>query len=107
MPTFLYRIQPTRSEMLSDGPTEDEAGIIAEHFEYLTALTKSGQVLMAGRTLTDDEASFGVVVFTADTPEQAKALAQADPAVIKGVMTHELFPFRVALWSDTGPEPMV
>ena len=60
MPQFLYRIRPTRLGMLTDGPTEREAQIVGEHFAYLRALTEHAAVLMAGRTLTADEHTFGI-----------------------------------------------
>lgn len=89
--------------MLSDGPTEDEAKIVTEHFNYLSALTASGQVLMAGRTLVEDERAFGIVIFTAQSEDEAAKLVADDPAVLQGVMSAELLPFEVALWSDKDP----
>jgi len=47
---YLYRVQPTRAEMLRDGPTEHETRIIGQHFEHLQRLASAGVVLMAGRT---------------------------------------------------------
>lgn len=103
MPQFLYRIQPTRLGMLSDGPTEREAGIVGEHFAYLSRLTEQGTVLMAGRTLNADEQAFGIAVLVAGTSAEAARIMSDDPAVKLGVMRAELFPFRVALWSKPGP----
>lgn len=105
MPQYLYRIQPTRLAMLSEGPTEHESAVVAEHFAHLQRLTAAGQVLMAGRTTTADEHSFGLVVFNAASDDGARALMNADPAVQQGVMRAELFPFRVALWSAAGAAP--
>jgi len=39
----------------------------------------------------------GIVIFTARSYEEARALMDADPAVSKGVMSAKLFPFRIAL----------
>jgi len=103
MPQFIYRITPTRIGMLADGPTQREAEIVGRHFEYLKRLTEAGQVHLAGRTLTTDERSFGIVVFSAESESLAQQLVAADPAVQEGVMRAELLPFRVALWSDSGP----
>jgi len=103
MPQFIYRIRPTRIGMLSSGPTEREAEIVAQHFAYLKELTDAGQVLMAGRTRTADERTFGIVVFAAASESLAQELVASDPAVRHGVMQAELLPFRVALWSDRGP----
>lgn len=103
MPHYLYRIKPVRPGMLTEGPTEREADVIGAHFEYLSRLTEQGIVLMAGRTLTTDEATFGIVVFVARTSAEAEAIMNDDPAVRHGVMRAQLFPFRVALWSGSGP----
>jgi uncharacterized protein len=104
MPQFLYRIQPRRLEMLTEGPTEREASIISEHFEYLQKLVTEGVVFMAGRTLNADERTFGIVVFESATEAAAVALMQDDPAVKLGAMKAELFPYRIALWSPKAPD---
>jgi len=103
MPQFLYRIQPTRLEMLTEGPTEREASIVNEHFEYLQKLVAEGVVFMAGRTQNIGERTFGIVVFEAATESAAVALMQNDPVVKLGVMKAELFPYRIALWSPKAP----
>lgn len=103
MTQFLYRIQPTRLGMLTDGPTEREAQVLGEHFAYLAELADKGTVLMAGRTLTADERTFGIAVLVASTFAAAEAIMNDDPAVKHGVMRAELYPYRVALWSKSGP----
>ena len=101
---FLYCIRPARAEMLCDGPTEREATIVAEHFLYLQGLVEDGVVLMAGRTLNNDDTTFGLVVLVADSQAEAMAVMHGDPAVAQGVMKAQLFPYRVALWSKAGPD---
>ena len=103
MNQYVYRIQPTRTAMLSEGPTDEEASAVQAHFIYLQDLVDVGAVLMAGRTLTADEDSFGIVVFEAVSDEAAQKVVDADPAVKAKVMRAELFPYRVALWSKLGP----
>ena len=101
---YLYRIQPTRSDMLSGGPTADEAAVIEAHFQYLMALADAGTVRFIGRTLNVDESAFGIVVFDVYSEEAARGVMDADPAVVAGVMRAELFPFRTVFPSDTsGP----
>ncbi len=101
MAQFLYRLQPVNPSMLVEGPSPDEEACIAEHFEYLAALTHENVVLIAGRTMNSDRSSFGVVIFEAGTEEQARDLMLADPAVRAGVFSAELFPFRISLSSMT------
>ena len=89
--------------MLVDGPTEHETSVLGNHLRYLEQLVADGVVLMAGRTLTTDERSFGLVMVVAPSDAAAAALMRNDPAVKRGVMSAELFPYRVALWSPQGP----
>lgn len=97
MPEFLYRIQPTRPEMLSKGSTAAEDEIVGQHFHYLQGLTEAGVVLLAGRTLNTDPSSFGIIIFQAEDETAAFQIVQNDPAVAQQVMRAELFPYRVAL----------
>ena len=97
MNTYLYRIQPARIEMLKDGSTEEEDRIIGEHFKYLSRLHDRGVVWMAGRTLTTDLSSFGIVIIQVEDEASADKLMKADPAVKLGVMKADLFPFKIAI----------
>ena len=102
MPQFCYRLQPTRPAMLAEGPTPDEERTVGEHFAYLQDLTDRGTVKLAGRTLTTGPESFGICVFEAAGEAEARQVMANDPAVRHGVMTAELYPFRIALWGE-GP----
>jgi len=94
---YLYKIQPTRLEMLTTGPTPEEAAIVSQHFAYLKGLTEQGVVVLAGRTLNTDESSFGIVIFNATSEESARSIMNDDPAVKNGVMRAELYPYRIAV----------
>jgi uncharacterized protein YciI len=85
MPHFLYRIQPTRPE-----PTERKAKVVGEHFEYLQAFTAEGTVLTAGRTLTADERTLGILL-VGESEARAAAIMPDDPAVKHGVMRPSFF----------------
>ena len=101
MKHYLYKIQPTRPEMLAEGPTPTEQAVTSEHFEYLKGLTEQGVVILAGRTLNTDASSFGIVIFQAESDEAARTVMNQDPAVQKGLMQAELYPYRVALMTKT------
>jgi uncharacterized protein YciI len=94
---YLYKIQPSRPKMLSDGATPEEDAIVDEHFEYLKDLLAQGVLILAGRTLNSDPTSFGIVIFKAGSLPEAIHIMGKDPAVSKGVMLADLFPYRVAL----------
>ena len=94
---YLYKIQPTRPEMLAEGATPEEEAIVSEHFAYLKDLMEQGVLLLAGRTLNTDQSSFGIVIFNAESEAVALAVMHNDPAVRQGVMRAELYPYRIAL----------
>jgi uncharacterized protein len=94
---FLYKIQPVRPEMLSEGATPDEDQIISEHFAYLEALRDAGVALLAGRTLNTDAGAFGIVILTAGSEQEARRIMLDDPVVRQQVMCAELYPYRIAL----------
>ncbi len=104
MNQYLYRVELTRPAMLTEGPTDPEREAVAAHFVYLQGLVDQGVVYMAGRTQNLGEDTFGICVFHAATEADARTIMQDDPAVLRGVMRAELFPFRVALWSGNGPQ---
>jgi uncharacterized protein YciI len=99
-PLFAYVIRPTRSDMLAAGPTPAEAEVVRRHYEYLRGLTAVGTVVLAARTMTADESSFGIVVLHAPDEGAARVLMERDPAVAEDVMRSELFPYRIALWGE-------
>ena len=96
MPRYLYRITPTRPEMLLQSTSEEDR-VVANHFAYLQEHADAGTVLLAGRTQTADAASFGIIIFEAPDDVDAEAFVAADPAVQGRVMHAELFPYRVAI----------
>ena len=94
---FLYFLTPARIEMVTVGPTPEEQAIVSEHFAHLETLTERGVMLFVGRTQDNSPRTFGIAVFQAGSEEQARAIMNSDPAVQKGIMHAELFPFRIAL----------
>lgn len=95
---FICQMYPARSGMMSSGPTEQEAAILAAHLEYMKGLSEQGIVLLAGCTAGKDGADFGLVVLRAESGETAARLMNNDPAVEQGVIRPALRPYRIALW---------
>ncbi len=96
---FLYRIQPIRAEMLTEGATELEKRLVSEHFDYLKELTNGGIVVLAGRTVNTDVSSFGIVIFRAGSVEEARRIMNEDPAVKNKIFRAELYPYKTALFN--------
>ncbi len=97
---YMYTLRPTWLAMLSEGPTAEEAAIVEEHAAYLHDLTAQGIVILAGRTLTADEESFGIVILCAASPEAARNLMDNDPAVRYGGLQARLYPYRIAFMAQ-------
>jgi uncharacterized protein len=99
MNEYLYRTTPTRLGMVTEGPTEREREIVGQHFAYLSDLTDKGVMVLVGRTQNNDERTFGIAIFRAESDDAAQRIMENDPAVKNGVMHGELFPYRIALKS--------
>jgi uncharacterized protein YciI len=60
-------------------------------------LSDEGVILMRG-ACTDS--SYEIVVFQAESSEEARKIFEADPAVQTGIFTTELHPFHLAYMSN-------
>ena len=83
--------------MLTDGATSDEQTLAALHWTYSQDLLKDGTLIFAGRTMHRDPTTFAFAVVRAPSLEDARILAEQDPAVAGGVFTAEIFPFQPML----------
>jgi uncharacterized protein YciI len=73
---------------------EEEAKIMSTHFEYLKTLLESRALVLAG---PETSGKFGLVIFEASSEDEANDLMNSDPAVKSGIVTAELFPYRISL----------
>jgi uncharacterized protein YciI len=96
---FIYFLRPKRLEMLTRGPTAEEARVLTEHMHYLEGLAARGIVMLAGRTSNNDETTVGIVTVSAPDEAAAQEVMACDPFVESSLMTASLFPFRVAYQS--------
>ncbi len=101
---FLYTLRPARLAMLTEGPTAEEQALAARHWTYSQELLARGVLVFAGRTLARDAGSFAVAVIRAPSQEEARAIAEGDPAVAGGVFRTEVFPFQPMLMGAWPPE---
>ena len=97
MQQWLYQLKPARLEMLTDGPTPEEAEIVSRHFAHLQDLTQKGVMILMGRTQNNDESTFGICIFEAEDESVARMIMESDPAVRAGVMRAVLYPYKIAL----------
>ena len=92
---YLQRLVPR----LYDGEkwTNEDKVASDQHFVRFMEATKSGQLILAGRTKEPGDKTFGIAIFTASDEAAARKFMESDPAVLAKLMTAELHPFSVAL----------
>ena len=85
---WVYRLnwRPT----LWDDMTQHEEMVIDEHDRYVDRLHKSGVVILAGAATQPPR---GMVFFTADDEDAARAVMLADPCSESGIVDVTLSPF--------------
>ncbi|MFW9922657.1 MAG: YciI family protein [Candidatus Thorarchaeota archaeon] len=93
---FIGIIKPVREGFIKN-PTKKEIKIMEEHFEYLQGLIKSGELLLAGPTM-NEENTFGLYIFECESLDKAKELFNNDPSIKARVQKIiELEPFKLSL----------
>ena len=97
---FIYVLKLTRLEMLTEGSTSEEVETVSRHFAYFQDLTAKGVMILMGRTQNNDESTFGIAIFEAEDESTARKIMENDPAVIGGVMTATLYPYKIALMRE-------
>jgi uncharacterized protein YciI len=94
---FIYVLRLV-SRLYSDSNwTKEDKTVPERHFARFQDATKSGQLILAGRTKEPGDKTFGIAIFEASDEEAARKFMQADPAIAGGLMMAELHPFAVAL----------
>ncbi|RMH74281.1 MAG: hypothetical protein D6675_00170 [Gemmatimonadetes bacterium] len=101
MNQYLYKLSLIPRLHDDSAWTEADNQIITDHFNHLKTHCDAGTVILAGRTLNAAKHAFGIVIFEAETDEAAEAFMNQDPAITRGIMTGELFPYHVALIKQT------
>ena len=89
---FIYVLKLAKGEPHEFSPTEE--AVIEEHFDRLKKALAEGKLVLAGPC---NDRAFGIVVFKAQSREEAEKFMKEDPAVKRGLMTAELHPFHVSL----------
>jgi uncharacterized protein YciI len=73
---------------------------VGRHFTRLKELSKTGKVILAGRTREANEKTMGLVIFEAKDMGEAERFMAEDPAVQAGVMLAEVRPYQVAIMRE-------
>jgi uncharacterized protein YciI len=96
---YVLRLVPR----LHDGEkwTKEDNAALEKHIIRFNEATKSGQLILAGRTKEPGDKTFGIAIFRASDEAAAKKFMESDPAVVAKLMTAELHPFAVAMQRKT------
>jgi uncharacterized protein len=89
MSLFLFRLQPPRADF-AQTMTAEEQQAMAEHKDYWQQLMADGRVLVYG-PVADPEGVWGMGVLRAADRAEVLAIGEADPSVVAGVNTFEVF----------------
>jgi uncharacterized protein YciI len=76
------------------GPTPELEKLQEEHLAHIGSMAKTGKLVVAG-PLSDNGFIRGILIFKTATLEEAKALAESDPAVKAGRLVVEIHPWMV------------
>ena len=94
---FICQFLPgDRPELATDFEawTPDDDKVFAEHYARLERATEEGIVVLAGRS--QDGVGPAIVIFGAESEEEALRFMRDDPFIKHGLFTATLHPFRVA-----------
>jgi uncharacterized protein len=97
-PAAPYKLIPYQLVLLTKGPaaatvgTPDGQKTVKEHIAYMFKLAADGTSMAAG-PFTDGGEIQGILIVKADTPEKAREIESADPAVKAGIFTIDVAPF--------------
>jgi len=95
MNEYIYKLVLIERLNQDENWTDEDNQIVNKHFNYLKELLNQNKLILAGRTTNEDK--FGIVIFEAESDESAQEIMNNDPAILNGIMTGELYPYRVAL----------
>ncbi len=100
---WLYEFTPgeERPDLATNAAawTEKDEHVFAAHYERLRQGAENGKVILAGRS--QDGIGPAIVVFEADSEEEARRFMEEDPFVSEGLFGANLHPFRAALVRKT------
>lgn len=82
-------------------PIEEVDALLEPHRDWLMRGFASGHMLMAGRR---DPRIGGVILIKAETLDEARAVADADPFITEGVAEYDLIAWEPTMRSADAPE---
>jgi uncharacterized protein YciI len=96
----MHPADPTKARS-RDGWTDYDRETFELHLAHLQRAKDAGKLILAGRTLDPDGAGPAIVVFQAESAEEAKRLFEAEPFLARGFCTATLHPFSNPITRDS------
>jgi hypothetical protein len=93
--TFISLLRPWRSDFIAT-MTPEEKALMERHLAYVDELAGKGKIILGGAAT---DGSIGILVFVADSAEEAQQMFDNDPVAKSGIGQLELHPFRVGILS--------
>lgn len=95
MQLFIYKLKLNESFYDFSKWSADVQKTFTKHAEYLKSGIDQGKVLVVGRSDSEPQDNFGIVIFKADDLKTATEFANSDPAVRDGIMSVNTQPFKL------------
>ena len=91
MAEWIYFLHPPRDDF-AVSMSDEERAVFAEHRAYLEELLAQGSLILAGPT--GGTVNTGIAVLETPDEASARAIMDADPVIVAGIMRGELRAFR-------------
>jgi uncharacterized protein YciI len=88
---WIYFLHPPRDDF-AVSMSDEERAVFAEHRAYLEELLAQGSLILAGPT--GGIVNTGIAVLETPDEASARAIMDADPVIVAGIMRGELRAFR-------------
>lgn len=88
---FIGTARPKRENWLAT-ITAEERSIMAQHLDYVDKLFSEGNIVFSGACM---DGAMGLIVYQAESAEEARVLFEKDPLTKSGIMNTEFHPFKI------------
>jgi uncharacterized protein YciI len=84
------------------GKTPESQKLQQQHLAHIQAMAKTGNLIVAGPFTANNEDARGIFIFKT-TPEEAREMAEGDPAVKAGQLKIDVYPWMAARGLSIAP----
>jgi uncharacterized protein YciI len=99
---YMMRAVDPAKAASQDNWTAEDAESFRLHWDRLVHATADGTVILAGRAHDADGGGPAIVIFEADSEDEAQRFFAEEPFITRGFATGELHPFAIVLAKEGG-----